>query len=191
MSIQDQNRHFPESQGGIPEMQKDTQSITSDWIALQPQIDGVQVREVKNVAKPRGGTLTEVFRKDWSLDAGVIDQVFQNILEPGQISGWHAHRVTTDRIFVNWGLIKIVLFDARKGSRTYGAVNTFQFGLIRPALVIVPPGIWHAVQNVTSTPSALINLVDHAYAYDDPDHWRLPIETDLVPYKFKPGEPWL
>jgi dTDP-4-dehydrorhamnose 3,5-epimerase len=171
--------------------QKDSRSITADWVGLQTPIHNVVIKEVRNVVKPRGGTLTEIFRKDWGLDDGRIDQVFQNLLEPGQISGWHAHRDTTDRIFVNWGVIKIVLFDARKSSPSCGTVNSFQFGLIRPALVIIPPGVWHAVQNVASTPSALLNLVDQAYQYDDPDHWRLPIDTDLIPYRFNLGGfPW-
>jgi dTDP-4-dehydrorhamnose 3,5-epimerase len=182
---------FPPSGGGIDGAVKDEQSITSDWLSRQPVIDGVQVREVRNVAKPRGGMLTEVFRLDWRLDSGRIEQVFQNVLEPGQISGWHAHRRTTDRIFVNWGLIKLVLFDARESSPTHTRINVFQFGLVRPALVIVPPGVWHAVQNVASTPSALLNLVDHAYCYEDPDHWRLPLDTPKIPYRFPTGSPWL
>lgn len=190
MQKPDSTAKFPFALGGLPEMQKDGQSITADWLPLQPLIEGVQVREVRNVAKPRGGLLTEVFRQDWGLDAGKIDQVFQNVLEPGQITGWHAHRDTTDRIFINWGLIKTVLYDGREQSPTHGRVNVFQFGLVRPALVIVPPGVWHAVQNVASTPSALLNLVDKAYQYEDPDHWRLPIETDLIPYRFKLGFPW-
>lgn len=181
---------FSPAAGGLPGMEKDPQGITADWMSLQPEIDGVLTREVRNVAKPRGGMLTEVFRQDWNLDGGRIDQVFQNVLEPGQISGWHAHRDTTDRIFVNWGVIKIVLYDARETSRTHGLVNAFQFGLTRPALLVVPPGVWHAVQNVASTPSALLNLVDLAYQYEDPDHWRLPLETDLIPYRFPKGFPW-
>jgi len=32
------------------------------------------------------------------------------------------------------------------------------------------------------TPSILVNLVDAAYSYDDPDHWRLPPDTPEIPY---------
>ena len=163
---------------------RDTQSITADWQLKQDLIDGAQVYEVKNVIKTGKGVLTEVFRKDWGLDDGVVDQVFQNFLEPGQISGWHVHEHTTDRIFVNSGQLRIVLYDGRTGSGSHGRINTFCFGDRRPALVIIPPGVWHAVANYSSRPATLLNLVDRAYDYEAPDHWRLPITTDKIPYSF-------
>jgi dTDP-4-dehydrorhamnose 3,5-epimerase len=170
---------------------KDGQSITAEWMRLQDLIDGVQVREVRNVCKPGGGVLTEVFRCDWNLDRLGVDQVFQNLFEAGGISGWHVHLRTTDRIFVNLGLLKIVLYDARTKSPTAGRINEFCFGSARPALVIIPPGVWHAVQNLHDGQSALLNLVDAAYEYEDPDHWRLPIDTDQIPYRFTKRKPEL
>lgn len=176
------------AEGHLPGTLKDSQSVTRDWQPLQDLIDGVVVREVRNVTK-NNGLLTEVFRSDWGLDNLPLEQVFQNLLHPGAISGWHVHRTTTDRIFINLGLIKIVLFDARQGSPTHGRINEFRFGLSRPALVVVPPGVWHAVQNVGPDVSALLNLVDQAYQYEDPDHWRLPIDTPAIPYTFSRRDP--
>jgi dTDP-4-dehydrorhamnose 3,5-epimerase len=173
------------AEGALRGAARDGQSITADWQPIQPLIDGVEVREVKNVVRPSGGWLTEIWRRDWELDDLGIDQVFQSVLQPGQISGWHVHRVTTDRIFVNQGLIKIVLFDARKGSSTRGAVNVRCQGEQRPALVVVPPGVWHGVQNVDCRPSALLNLVDKAYSYEQPDHYRLPLDSPEIPYRFE------
>lgn len=175
---------FSTEAGHIPGASKDNQSITADWLKLQGLIDGVQVREVKNVCKRQGGVLTELFRNDWGLDEGSVDQIFQNILQPGEYSGWHVHQFTTDRIFVNWGRMRIGLYDARTGSPSFGRANEFIFGTDRPALVIVPPGVWHAVHNNTGANAALINIVDKAYQYEAPDHWRLPIDTPEIPYKF-------
>lgn len=175
---------FSPEEGFIEGATKDRQVITADWLSVQDLIHGVKVREVKNVCKRQGGVLTEVFRTDWNLDSGIINQVFQNMLAPGEISGWHAHQLTTDRIFVNTGRLRIGLYDARSGSPTYSKYNEFHFGTDRPALLLVPPGVWHAVQNNTSEPAALLNIVDHFYRYEDPDHWRLPIDTPMIPYKF-------
>ena len=163
---------------------KDKQSITSDWVKMQNLISGVQLKEVKNVMVRDGGYLTEIFRRDWNLGDTVVDQVFQRFMEPGAISGWHVHQKTTDRLFVSYGVIKIVLYDAREDSATFGSINEFCLGTPRPALVIIPPGIWHAVKNLSNNLSSLINLVDKAYLYEDPDHWRLPLNTDKIPYKF-------
>ncbi len=163
---------------------RDNQSITSDWQPLQTNISGVVLREVKNVYKRSGGTLTELYRQDWKTDQGTIDQVFQNILEPGQVSAWHMHEHTTDRLFVNLGSLKVVLFDGRNASPTRGVINEFCLGLQRPGLLVIPPGVWHGVKNIGSQVAALINMVDRAYAYDAPDHWRLPSDSDQIPFSF-------
>ncbi|MDO9635444.1 MAG: hypothetical protein Q7I95_00660, partial [Thiobacillus sp.] len=48
--------------------------------------------------------------------------------------------------------------------------------------------VWHAVENITSAPALLINAVDKAYRYESPDHFRLPLETDQIPYRFRQGK---
>ena len=162
---------------------KDAQSVNAGWEDVtQELIDGVKVREVKNL--PTGyGHLHELFRADWQLDDGRIEQVFQATLAPGRISAWHAHQRTVDRLFVNRGMIQIVLYDARKGSPTYGTINEFRYGELRPAMVTVPPKVWHGIRNVGNGPSSIINIVDIAYVYNDPDHWRLPPDSPEIPYR--------
>lgn len=168
----------------LPGATKDRQSITADW---QPTgrdlIDGVRVHEVRNVIKGNG-TLTEIFRTDWGMGVEPVDQVFQVSLVPGGISAWHTHEVTTDRLFVNAGAARIVLYDARAGSATYGVVNEFRIGAPRPTMVLVPPGVWHGVQCISPEPCLLLNLVDRAYRYEDPDHWRLPEDSPEIPFRF-------
>ena len=163
---------------------KDEQGITADWKIIQDLIHGVALREVKNVPK-YSGLLTEIYRSDWNLESGLIDQVFQVCLGPGAISEWHMHQYTTDRIFINQGMIQVVLYDGRKNSATFGRINEFKLGVYRPGLIIVPAGVWHAVRNIVNETSCLLNLVDKAYQYEDPDHWRLPADTNEIPYTFK------
>lgn len=43
------------------------------------------------------------------------------------------------------------------------------------------------VQTVHDGPNAIINMRDHVYQYDDPDTWRLPLDTDKIPYEFSSG----
>jgi dTDP-4-dehydrorhamnose 3,5-epimerase len=106
-------------------------------------------------------------------------------LAPTAISAWHAHRDTTDRIFVASGAITLALYDARAGSRTAGLVNEFQLTIARPQLVVIPPGVWHGLIVTGTAPAIILNLTDRAYTYDDPDHWRLPPDTPNIPYRFR------
>lgn len=173
-------------EGMLPGATRDRQSITRDWQPLQPLISGVRVKEVAHVVKDNG-YLTEVWRGDWDLGPPALAQVFQVLIEAHGVSAWHVHRRATDRLFACHGLLKIVLFDARRGSSTEGRVNVFRCGTPRPMLVVVPPGVWHGTQNLAADPALLLNLPDRAYAYEDPDHWRLPPDTDRIPYSFAAG----
>ncbi|HEX6086434.1 MAG TPA: dTDP-4-dehydrorhamnose 3,5-epimerase [Thermoanaerobaculia bacterium] len=162
---------------------KDRQTITPRWVpSAQTLIDGVEVHEVLNVPKSNG-YLTEIFRAEW-LGNPAIDQVFQVVLEPGALSAWHTHAMTTDRLFISSGIVRIALYDGREGSPTHGLVNEFRFGTIRPALLVVPPRVWHGVQNIGSSHAFVLNLVDRAYDYEDPDHWRVPADSDQIPFRF-------
>ena len=161
---------------------QDDQSITADWNPTQiTLIDGVRVNEVRNVPKVNGW-LTEIFRRDWQLDDGIVDQVFQVVLVPEGISAWHTHRNTQDRLFSTSGLVRIVLFDARPESPTHQKLNVLRFGELRPALVTIPPNVWHGVKNIGTANATILNMVDRAYRYEQPDHWRLPQDTDQIPY---------
>jgi dTDP-4-dehydrorhamnose 3,5-epimerase len=173
-------------EGALPGAMRDHQSVSRDW---QPQLDliaGVTIKEVRNVQKDNG-YLTEMWRDDWALSGAPIAQVFQASIEPGGISAWHVHRNATDRLFANHGFLKVVLYDAREGSSTHGSVNVLRCGTTRPMLIVVPPGVWHGVQNLGSTPALLLNMPDRAYAYESPDHWRLPPDSDQIPYSFTSG----
>ena len=179
---------FTPEQGLIGGCAKDERSITAEWGPVDPLIDGVKVKEIRNVPK-ENGFLTEIFRADWALGEDAVKQVFQVVLSPGGTSAWHAHQFTTDRFFVSCGLVKLVLFDARSGSPTHGLINELRLGIIRPRLIVVPPGVWHGVENIANESSCLINLVTRAYTYEDPDHWRLPPDTPKIPYSFSRTKP--
>lgn len=163
---------------------KDAQSITADWQPVQQKlIDGVVWNESRNV--PTGyGYLTEIFRSEWQASSAIITQIFQAVLRPGQINAWHSHAKTTDRFFVSYGLIHVVLYDGREDSPTYGLLNEFRLGTLRPAIITIPPKVWHGIQNIHTEISIILNLVDQAYSYENPDHWRVPADTAEIPFSF-------
>jgi dTDP-4-dehydrorhamnose 3,5-epimerase len=159
----------------------DGQSVDDAWnIVGIPDIDGVVAKEIRPV--PLGsGCLTEIWRSDWGLDPHGIGQVFQRLIDPGVVTGWHAHARTTDRLFCAAGRVRLSLYDSRKSSPTAGTVWQRVFGQERPLLVVIPPGVWHGVTALGATPALVLNLVDRGYAYDAPDHERLPPDTPHIP----------
>jgi len=178
----------PADLGSLPgltiRVSRDLARVRSDWSAVDDtRIAGVGVRHPANVITGNG-CLTEAWRSDWCLDELGVDQVFQRVLDAGAVSAWHVHLTTTDRLFCALGELLLVLFDARAASPTAGAVSEHRFGERRPKVVSVPPGVVHGVQVVGQRPAVLLNAVDRAYRYDDPDHYRIPADSPDVPYRF-------
>jgi dTDP-4-dehydrorhamnose 3,5-epimerase len=160
---------------------KDPQLITSSWCTLQELIAGVALRQVANVPGNRG-VLTEIFRPEWDPSGGPVGQIFQVRLFPAAISAWHCHLTAVDRLFIGVGHVRVVLYDARPESATHGRINEFHLGESRSGLLIVPPQVWHGVQNVGGVPALLLNAPTRPYDYEDPDHYRLPANTPEIPF---------
>ena len=91
---------------------------------------------------------------------------------------------TIDRLFVNQGLLKVVLYDGREDSPTHGKIIELHAGDPRPTFLVLPAGIWHGLQNIGTTDALLLNLPSRGYDYADPDHWRLPFDTPEIPYSW-------
>jgi dTDP-4-dehydrorhamnose 3,5-epimerase len=169
----------------LPGSVRDRQSVTADWQRVEGGlIEGVALFEMKNVLGGPG-YLTEIYRSDWKLDEAGVEQAFQTIFEPGGVSAWHAHELTRDRLFVAAGTMGIVLYDPRPDSPSRGRINEFRLGTLRPGLVSIPPKVWHGVENLSNERAVLLNLVDRAYCYERPDHFRLPADSDQIPYRLR------
>ncbi len=166
------------------EGKKDSPSMTSDWRRVMNFIDGVQIKQTRHIITGSSIT-TELFRTDWPELQHSAQHIMQVVMHPEAISAWHHHKKQTDGFFVNMGLVRLVMYDDRNQSPTRGLVNEFRLGHIDPCLVVVPPGVWHGLQNLQSAASGFLNITDHPYQYDDPDEWRLPADTDVIPYQFK------
>lgn len=161
--------------------QKDPQIVTSDWQKIAPGLDGVIVREVLHVPRDHG-VITEMFRPEWDPTGLPVVHIYQSRLFPGAIGAWSCHMKSVDRLFVNQGHLKVVLFDGREESPTFGRVVELHVGDARPAFLVLPTGIWHGLQNLGSTDALVLNYPTKAYDYADPDHWRLPYDTPEIPY---------
>jgi dTDP-4-dehydrorhamnose 3,5-epimerase len=85
---------------------------------------------------------------------------------------------------VSQGHLKIVLYDGRKDGATYGVVMEVHSGEARPALIVLPPGIWHGLQNLGPSDAIVVNCPTTAYVYEDPDHYRLPYDSPEIPYRW-------
>jgi dTDP-4-dehydrorhamnose 3,5-epimerase len=165
----------------LPGAQKDSQQISEDWQKADKTINGVSVREVLHVPRDHG-VITEIFRPEWDPTGLPVVHIYQSRLYPGALGAWSCHQRSTDRLFVNQGQLTIVLFDGREDSKTNGLIMELHAGDARPSLIVVPPGVWHGLQNLGSTDALILNCPTEAYDYKDPDHYRLAYDSAEIPY---------
>jgi dTDP-4-dehydrorhamnose 3,5-epimerase len=160
---------------------KDGQLVTPEWQVLRQAIEGVTLHEVRHVPRDHG-VITEMYRSEWDPTGLPVTHSYQSRLFPGAIGAWSCHARSIDRLFVNQGHLKLVLFDGREESPTYRQINEVHCGDARPTFVVLPVGVWHGVQNLGTTDALMVNFPTLAYDYSDPDHYRLPWDSESIPY---------
>jgi dTDP-4-dehydrorhamnose 3,5-epimerase len=87
-------------------------------------------------------------------------------------------------------VVRWALYDHRPESPTYKLLNIFTFSERNRALLVIPRGVFHAVQNIGQTEAMVISLPTRLYDHADPDKYRLPIKNDLIPFAFDDGPGW-
>ncbi|MEB3332681.1 MAG: dTDP-4-dehydrorhamnose 3,5-epimerase family protein [Synechococcaceae cyanobacterium] len=149
---------------------------------LQVPIKGLQLRPLITHQDERG-SLYETYSDAWTFDAIPMVHTYVVTIRPGQTKGWALHQQQTDRYCFLNGATKLVLFDARADSVTQGNLYVQVFSEINRHLVSVPPGIWHALENIGSSESQLFNFPSAAYNYSSPDKLILPLANSTIPYQ--------
>lgn len=143
-------------------------------------IEGVRVKQLVMHADERGG-LMELLRAD-DPDFQQFGQAYVSISYPGVIRAWHYHQLQTDAFVCVRGMIKVPLYDARENSPTYGQLQEFFLGDQHRIMVFIPPGVMHGYKVIGHEPAYLLNFPTEAYKPDAPDEYRLPYDTDQIPY---------
>jgi dTDP-4-dehydrorhamnose 3,5-epimerase len=172
----------------LPGARKDSQLVTPEWQVLREPIEGVHLREVRHVPRDHG-IITEIFRPEWDPTGLPVMQIYQSRLFPGAIGAWSCHMKNVDRLFINQGHVKVVLFDGREDSPTHRRICEIHVGDARPAMMVIPIGVWHGLQNLGSADALMLNFPTRAYDYENPDHFRLPFDTPEIPYVWSGGAP--
>ncbi|MBI4744278.1 MAG: dTDP-4-dehydrorhamnose 3,5-epimerase family protein [Actinobacteria bacterium] len=146
-------------------------------------IEGVKIKQLKVIPDERG-YLMEMLRCDDEIFEQ-FGQIYMTACYPGVVKGWHYHYKQTDHFVGVRGMSKVVLYDSRKGSSTYGEVNEFFLGERNPILLKIPPLVMHGFKGIGTELACIINCPTLPYNYKEPDEYRLPYDTDEIPYDWE------
>jgi len=143
-------------------------------------IEGVAVKKLKPIPDDRGRVM-EILRKDDDIFQQ-FGQVYLTTAYPGVVKAWHYHKLQTDHFCCISGMMKLVLYDNRNGSPTYGHINEFYLGKHNNAVVVIPPEVYHGFKCVGPAEAMVVNVPTHPYNHQSPDEHRLDPHDSEIPY---------
>jgi dTDP-4-dehydrorhamnose 3,5-epimerase len=168
---------------------KDRQMVTAEGSSLDGFIDGMSFREVPTHLDSRG-SVSEMFDPRWNWHPDPFAFAYSFTIRPGYAKGWNLHKLHEDRYFLLQGEMELIVYDVRPDSSTCGQVRKIALTEHRRGIVNVPKFVWHADHNIGSNDCLVVNFPTVAYDHANPDKYRLPLDTPLVPYRFKDVRGW-
>lgn len=143
-------------------------------------IEGVQVKQLKPIVDERG-KLMEILRSDEDLYEK-FGQAYVTVCKPRIVKGWHYHKLQTDHFVCLQGQAKVVLYDARKNSKSHGMINEFIMDWNKPIVLKIPTYVYHGFTALGNQEAMILNIPTEVYKYADPDEFRANPFTPEIPY---------
>jgi dTDP-4-dehydrorhamnose 3,5-epimerase len=141
-------------------------------------IDRVKVKPLKKISDERG-IIMHMLRCD-DPDFEKFGEIYFSIVYPGVVKGWHIHKEMTLNYAVISGMVKLVLYDPRKDSKTKGEIQELSIGEDNYVLVKIPPGIWNGFKGIGSKPAIVANCATIPHHPDEIE--RLDPSNNDIPY---------
>ena len=168
---------------------RDKQTVTHEGNRVGRLTEGVSIRNLPTQVDDRGSVF-ELYDLRWCFHPEPLVFSYCFTLRPGRVKGWALHKRHEDRYVVLKGELKLVLFDPRPDSSSYAEICEIWLTEYDRKLVSIPRFVWHADHNVGSTDVIAVNFPTIPYDHCNPDKYRLPIDTELIPYRFPVGSGW-
>ena len=142
-------------------------------------IDGIVIKKLETHCDDRG-FFRELIRCTDDFFKSGFGQLSHSLVNKGVIKAWHAHVEQSQWNYVVNGLIRVVLYDNRKDSKTHGKLMEFECGDGQDAKVyFFPPGVLHGYKCLKG-PMNIIYVTSGTYDLDD----EIRIEHSKVDYEW-------
>lgn len=148
-------------------------------------IAGVQIKELRLIPDNRG-FLMEILRSDDAIFEK-FGQVYITGCKSGAAKAWHYHKEQYDHFCCVAGKALVVLYDMRKDSKTYGAVEEYVLDAPpclsqKPVVLRIPPFVVHGFTALDCEEARIVNVPTLMYRYDNPDEFRFQWNSPEIPY---------
>jgi len=141
-------------------------------LSIPGKINGVSIRPLRVIPDDRGRLMEALRCDDPEFDN--FGQVYITTTYPGIVKAWHCHEKQADNVVCIAGMIKLALWDGRKESSTRRVLEEHVLGIHQPALVHIPPGVWHGWKALGTEEAVILNIPNKPYNHSNPDEIRRP-----------------
>lgn len=148
-------------------------------------IDDVIIQKLTAHPDERG-FFEEVIRKNDPFFEEGFGQLSHSHMLDGVVKAWHIHKTQVDWWFIVRGTIKVALYDAREGSKTYKNIQEFILGEGGESSVVkIPPGVAHGLK-VIDGPCDLVYVTSSTY--NKAEEGRIPYNDQAIGYDWVQGK---
>lgn len=146
-------------------------------------IDGVSLTPLRRFEDARGVVL-HMLRSD---DAHFrqFGEIYFSTVHAGAVKAWHRHRAKTVNLAVPLGCARVVVYDPRQHSTTFGKVDVVDLGADNYQLLTVPPGLWYGFKGIGQGTTLVANCA--TLPFDPSEGDRLPADAQEIPFKWDGG----
>lgn len=131
-------------------------------------IEGVEQIPLRRIPDSRGRIVHFMRKTDEAFQDFDVQEVYFSWVYSGAIKAWHRHTEMTLNYAVLVGDIKLVLFDSRIDSPSYGELEEIYLGEHSPhGIIRVPPMIWNGFMAVGNANALVANVTDVVHRPDE------------------------
>lgn len=167
----------------------DQQTVTSKGDSVKALADGLTFHDIETHVDDRGSVF-EMFDPRWQWHSDPFAFAYCFTVRPGIVKGWGLHKKHEDRYCILRGEVEVVFYDIRPQSPTYRQVSKVVLSENNRRLMNIPAYVWHSDHNFGSKDCVMVNFPTIPYDHQNPDKYRLPLDTDLIPYSFGDAKGW-
>ena len=124
---------------------------------MKQNIEGIKITPLKIISDNRGSVMhmlrsdSDVFQK--------FGEIYFSTIFKDSIKAWHLHKEATLNYACIFGKVKLVLFDDRTESTTYGLYQELYLSLDSYSLITIPPNIWNGFKGLNDNHSIIANCL--------------------------------
>ena len=147
---------------------------------MTKNIEGIKISPLKIISDHRGSVM-HMLRNDNQIFEKFGEIYFSTILGD-KIKAWHLHKEATLNYACIHGKVKLVLYDEREKSKTFGTYQELFLSLENYSLITIPPNIWNGFKGLNKGHSIIANCLN--LPHNEKEMIRSDIDDKRFNYKW-------